>query len=109
VADPTHINPELGSLEDFERLVREIRRTIWDFYGYIPNHMAISSRNPFWMELLETSSSPWANFSISIGILRRKEVKNKIILRDWANLTARRWKKAKYIYYLGRAALHRLL
>ncbi|MCB4768585.1 malto-oligosyltrehalose synthase [Ancylobacter sp. Lp-2] len=54
VADPTRINPELGGAEGFERLARAL-----DAHGMgvlldiVPNHMAASSHNPFWMEMLE--------------------------------------------------------
>jgi (1->4)-alpha-D-glucan 1-alpha-D-glucosylmutase len=83
VVNPTRINPELGNLEDFERLGLEIRRhNMGLLLDIVPNHMAISSRNPFWMELLENGrSSPSAEFfDIDWDSCGGKETKNKIIL-----------------------------
>jgi len=56
--DPTRINPELGGEDGFRRLVRELRR-----YGMgiildiVPNHMAIGSGNPWWMDVLAAGRS----------------------------------------------------
>ena len=53
VVDPTRVNTELGGEEALRRLVREVRRhglgTIVDI---VPNHMAIGSQNPWWMDVL---------------------------------------------------------
>jgi (1->4)-alpha-D-glucan 1-alpha-D-glucosylmutase len=57
VTDPSHLNPELGADEDFDALVAELKK-----YGMgllldiVPNHMAASSENPWWMDLLENGS-----------------------------------------------------
>lgn len=54
VTDPNRINPELGGEEGFERLHAALRQ-----YGLglildiVPNHMAASPHNPYWMEVLE--------------------------------------------------------
>jgi len=54
VADPSHLNPELGTDEEFDALVAELQK-----YGMgllldiVPNHMAASSENPWSMHLLE--------------------------------------------------------
>lgn len=54
VTDPNRINPELGGEEGFERLHAALRQ-----YGLglildiVPNHMAASPHNPYWMEALE--------------------------------------------------------
>jgi len=57
VTDPSHLNPELGTDADFDALVAELKK-----YGMgllldiVPNHMAASSENPWWMDLLENGS-----------------------------------------------------
>jgi (1->4)-alpha-D-glucan 1-alpha-D-glucosylmutase len=58
VADPQRVNSELGTEEEFEQLVRRLKD-----YGMgllldiVPNHMAASSENPWWMDVLENGPS----------------------------------------------------
>ncbi len=54
VADPTRINPELGGEDGFERLAARLaEHGMGVLLDIVPNHMAASSHNPFWMEMLE--------------------------------------------------------
>lgn len=54
VADPSHLNPELGTDEAFDELVRELQKyDMGLLLDIVPNHMAASSENPWWMDLLE--------------------------------------------------------
>jgi len=54
VADPSHLNPELGTDEDFDALVAELQNHGMGLtLDIVPNHMAASSENPWWMDLLE--------------------------------------------------------
>lgn len=62
VTDPSHLDPELGSEEDFAALSNELSA-----YGMgllvdiVPNHMAASEENPWWRDVLEHGpSSPYA-------------------------------------------------
>src|SRR5215469_14899196 len=54
VADAARVNSELGTEEEFEALVNRLHN-----YGMgllldiVPNHMAASEENPWWMDLLE--------------------------------------------------------
>lgn len=54
VADPLHVNSELGTEEEFTRLVERLHK-----YGMglildiVPNHMAASDENPWWMDVVE--------------------------------------------------------
>jgi (1->4)-alpha-D-glucan 1-alpha-D-glucosylmutase len=54
VADSARVNSELGTEEEFESLVNRLHN-----YGMgllldiVPNHMAASEENPWWMDLLE--------------------------------------------------------
>jgi (1->4)-alpha-D-glucan 1-alpha-D-glucosylmutase len=64
VTDPSRLNPELGTEEEFEALVQELRG-----YGMgllldiVPNHMAASPENPWWADVLENGQdSPYAAF-----------------------------------------------
>ena len=54
VTDPTRINPELGSEEDFEHFQRELeKRGMGLILDIVPNHMAASMENAWWMDVLE--------------------------------------------------------
>jgi (1->4)-alpha-D-glucan 1-alpha-D-glucosylmutase len=54
VVDPTQINPELGTLDDFEALVSEIQRhNMGWIQDIVPNHMAYDSQNAWLMDVLE--------------------------------------------------------
>ena len=54
VTDPTRINPELGSEEDFEHFQSELeKRGMGLVLDIVPNHMAASMENAWWMDVLE--------------------------------------------------------
>ena len=64
VADPLRINSELGTEEEFDRLVERLHQ-----YGMsllldiVPNHMAASPENPWWVDVLENGrASRYAGF-----------------------------------------------
>jgi (1->4)-alpha-D-glucan 1-alpha-D-glucosylmutase len=58
IANPSRINSELGSEEDFDELADKLRH-----YGMgllldiVPNHMSASSENPWWMDVLENGQA----------------------------------------------------
>jgi (1->4)-alpha-D-glucan 1-alpha-D-glucosylmutase len=64
VTDPTRINPELGSEEDFATLQAELQnRGMGLLLDTVPNHMAASAENPWWMDVLENGAqSAYAAF-----------------------------------------------
>ena len=64
VTDPTRINPELGSEEDFAILQTELQnRGMGLLLDTVPNHMAASAENPWWMDVLENGTqSAYAAF-----------------------------------------------
>lgn len=54
VVDPTQLNPELGTAEDFEALVSEIQSYDMGWVqDIVPNHMAYDSQNDWLMDVLE--------------------------------------------------------
>jgi (1->4)-alpha-D-glucan 1-alpha-D-glucosylmutase len=64
VASPLRVNSELGTEEEFDDLCKKLRD-----YGLglvldiVPNHMAASHENPWWMDVLENGpSSPFAHY-----------------------------------------------
>ncbi len=64
VTDPTSFNPELGSEEEFEVLVQELKRHgMGLLLDIVPNHMTASSENEWWVDVLENGpSSPYASY-----------------------------------------------
>jgi (1->4)-alpha-D-glucan 1-alpha-D-glucosylmutase len=83
VVDPTRINPELGTMEDFKRLVQEIRQyNMGLVLDIVPNHMATSTQNPFWRDLLENGpDSPSVDFfDIDWDSCVDINITNKVIL-----------------------------
>ena len=55
MVDPNRINPELGSAEEFESLVEELRRYRMGWLqDIVPNHMAYDSANHMLMDVLES-------------------------------------------------------
>ncbi len=54
VTDPTRINPELGTEEEFESLSRQLQaHGMGLLLDIVPNHLAASSENPWWMDVIE--------------------------------------------------------
>src|SRR5947209_1832094 len=57
VTDPTRINPDLGSEEEFAALQNELQnRGMGLLLDTVPNHMAASAENPWWMDVLENGA-----------------------------------------------------
>jgi (1->4)-alpha-D-glucan 1-alpha-D-glucosylmutase len=57
VVDPTLLNPELGTSEDFEALTSQIKQHDMGWVqDIVPNHMAYDSENQWLMDVLENGS-----------------------------------------------------
>ncbi|MGA2103075.1 MAG: malto-oligosyltrehalose synthase, partial [Candidatus Sulfotelmatobacter sp.] len=57
VIDPTRINPDLGTEEEFAALQAELQnRGMGLLLDIVPNHMAASAENPWWMDVLENGA-----------------------------------------------------
>src|ERR1700722_12229305 len=64
VTDPSRINPDLGSEEEFAALQGELQnRGMGLLLDTVPNHMAASVENPWWLDVLENGAqSTYAAF-----------------------------------------------
>ena len=64
VTDANHLNSELGTEEEFSTLQRELQnRNMGLLLDIVPNHMAASPENPWWMDVLENGpESAFAGF-----------------------------------------------
>jgi (1->4)-alpha-D-glucan 1-alpha-D-glucosylmutase len=57
VIDPTRINPDLGTEEEFTTLQTELQnRGMGLLLDIVPNHMAANAENPWWMDVLENGT-----------------------------------------------------
>jgi (1->4)-alpha-D-glucan 1-alpha-D-glucosylmutase len=82
VTNPNHLDPDLGSEKDFEVFVSEMeKRCMGLLLDIVPNHMAASSENPWWMDVLE--NGPDSAFSSYFDIdwhPPSRNLDNKILL-----------------------------
>ena len=64
VIDPSTINPEIGTAEEFDELVAALQaKGMGLLLDIVPNHMAANVQNPWWFDVLEKGQdSPFANF-----------------------------------------------
>ncbi len=64
VIDPTQLNPDLGSEDDFNDLVKALRRQgMGLLLDIVPNHMAACPENLWWRDVQERGKdSPFAEF-----------------------------------------------
>jgi (1->4)-alpha-D-glucan 1-alpha-D-glucosylmutase len=82
VTNPNRLDPDLGSEKDFEVFVSELeKRGMSLLLDIVPNHMAASSENPWWMDVLENGpdSAFSSYFDIDWHPLSRN-LDNKILL-----------------------------
>src|SRR5262249_10864632 len=54
IIDPTQLNPEIGTPQEFDELCRALRaKDMGLILDIVPNHMAASLANPWWFDVLE--------------------------------------------------------
>jgi (1->4)-alpha-D-glucan 1-alpha-D-glucosylmutase len=82
VTDPTRIDPDLGGEEGFAELLAAIeKRDMRLLLDIVPNHMAASSENRWWMDVLEYG--PDSSFASYFDINWRtpsRSLENKLLL-----------------------------
>ncbi len=64
VTDPLNLNPELGNMEDFSKLMEDLKsHSLGLLLDIVPNHMALDPDNTWWMDVLENGrASPFADY-----------------------------------------------
>jgi (1->4)-alpha-D-glucan 1-alpha-D-glucosylmutase len=82
VTNPNRLDPDLGTEKDFDVLLNELeKRGMGMLLDIVPNHMAASSENPWWMDVLE--NGPDSAFSSYFDIdwhPPSRNLDNKILL-----------------------------
>jgi (1->4)-alpha-D-glucan 1-alpha-D-glucosylmutase len=92
VADPQRISAELGTEQEVSRLVQELHRHgMGLLLDIVPNHMAASPENPWWMDVLEngraSAYAPFFDIDWEAPGSKSPEVqKNHIVLPILSNL-----------------------
>jgi (1->4)-alpha-D-glucan 1-alpha-D-glucosylmutase len=83
VVDPTTLNPELGSEDDYRAMIDELyRRGMGHLLDVVPNHMGITQQiNAWWQDVLENGPiSPYASFFDIDWDPLKTELRNKVLL-----------------------------
>ena len=82
VVDPNCLNPALGTEEDFEDMVAALQqRGMGLMLDIVPNHMAASPENVWWMDVLENGpASPYATYFGINWSGARDRIQDKIFL-----------------------------
>jgi (1->4)-alpha-D-glucan 1-alpha-D-glucosylmutase len=83
VADPTRLNPEVGSDADYWSWVAALREhNMGHVLDVVPNHMGIAkSANPWWLDVLENGpSSRFARFFDISWHPAKDELANKLLI-----------------------------
>ena len=82
VTDPTRIDADLGSEADFEAFQQELQNhDMGLLLDIVPNHMAASNENPWWMDVLANGpESPFASYFDIDWRPPSQNMENKILL-----------------------------
>jgi (1->4)-alpha-D-glucan 1-alpha-D-glucosylmutase len=83
IVAPDVLNPEVGTEEEFERMIRELQsRAMGQILDFVPNHMCITSKeNLWWMDVLENGpGSVYSNYFDIDWNPTKKELKDKVLL-----------------------------
>jgi len=83
VVNHNRLNPEIGTDEEYERLVGALReRGMGQLLDIVPNHMGVGSDNAWWMSVLKHgSASPHASFfDVDWSPVGRNELRGKVLL-----------------------------
>ena len=83
ITDHTQLNPEIGSEEDLQALVRELKNYgMGQILDFVPNHMGIGSGvNPWWSDVLANGrASEFAEFFDLDWDPLKAELRDKLLL-----------------------------
>jgi (1->4)-alpha-D-glucan 1-alpha-D-glucosylmutase len=83
IADHNELNPEIGSYEELQNMVRELKNYgIGQILDFVPNHMGVGpGLNPWWWDLLSSGrASEFAEFFDIDWNPLKPELRNKVLL-----------------------------
>ncbi len=82
ITDPTKINPEIGTEEEYGLFIDALQRhSMGQILDIVPNHMCIVGSNRYWLDVLENGqASRYAKYFDIDWHPVKKELHNKILL-----------------------------
>ncbi len=83
IVDPSQLNPEVGTEQDYQAFIHELHRHgMGQILDVVPNHMGIGKLlNPWWLDVLENGpSSPYASFFDIDWEPIKRELADKVLL-----------------------------
>jgi (1->4)-alpha-D-glucan 1-alpha-D-glucosylmutase len=82
VCSHEELNPELGTVDDFERFVATLRQHgMGHVLDIVPNHMSATAENPWWFDVLENGqNSPYSRFFDIDWKPIKAELANRVLL-----------------------------
>jgi len=83
IVDPNRLNPEVGTEDDYNGLIDELRKFgMGQILDIVPNHMCVLTKdNLWWRDVLENGiSSAYENFFDIDWEPVKKELRNKVLL-----------------------------
>ena len=83
VVDHNELNPEIGTPEDYEEMVRALREGgMGQVLDFVPNHVGVGSENERWTDVLEhgPASENASFFDIDWYPITRPELRGKVLL-----------------------------
>lgn len=82
ITDPTRLNPETGTPEEYELLTNTLKQyDIGQVLDIVPNHMCINHNNKYWMDLLENGPAATCSSFFDIDWAPvKKELRDKVLL-----------------------------
>ena len=108
VTNPNRLDPDLGTEKDFDVLLNELeKRGMGLLLDIVPNHMAASSENPWWMDVLE--NGPDSAFSSYFDIDWHPPPAiwtTRFFFRYWDGRLERRWTAAEFKLALTGRKIH---
>jgi len=92
VTDPTRLNSEIGSPEDYEAFCSALEKNhLGQLVDVVPNHMGVTgNNNPWWNDVLENGpSSPYARYFDIDWTPVKQELSGKVLLPVLGNFYGR--------------------
>jgi (1->4)-alpha-D-glucan 1-alpha-D-glucosylmutase len=87
ITDPSRLNPEIGSPEEYELLMNTLKQyEMGHVLDIVPNHMCIDHNNRYWMDLLENGPASTCSTFFDINW---DPVKKRTARQDPASLSRR--------------------
>jgi (1->4)-alpha-D-glucan 1-alpha-D-glucosylmutase len=109
ITDHNRINPEIGTEEEFQQLLGELKRHgMGLMLDVVPNHMSVGyGTNPWWQDVLENGrASEYANFFDIDWNPLKPELRNKVLLPILGNQYGEELEAGRIVVVHGDGGFH---